>query len=50
MNQTPQPIDRQIRVFTSSKFRDPAVPGTERDYLVTIIFPQFRKTRFNRAN
>ena len=40
MPYTPQSIDRQIRVFISSTFRD---MKAERDYLVKFTFPQLRR-------
>ena len=40
MPPSPQSIDRQIRVFISSTFRD---MKAERDHLVRFIFPQLRK-------
>ena len=46
MNGSPQPNDRQIRVFISSTFRD---MQAERDHLVKFIFPQLRKLCEERA-
>lgn len=44
--QSPQPKDRQIRVFISSTFRD---MKDERDLLIKKIFPQLRKLCEERA-
>jgi hypothetical protein len=37
------PTKQSVRVFISSTFRDPAARGTERDHLVTVVFPELRE-------